>query len=479
LVVVSALVVLRSLVFALYEQAYFDSDQAIVGLMAKHLSEGRALPLFFYGQPFMLAVEAWWAVPFFWIGGPTVGALRASLIATNLAAAILLIAGLVRWGGLRPALAGMATLFFTFAPPFTSAHLVEAQGGNVEPLFWVPLLWFVRARPIVFGALLAVAYLNREFAIFAMPVLVASDLLARRLFTRETIRHWLLAAVAFLVVFDLVQSLKPYADLNGPGTRGELYGGFAQSQFVNLTTRMEVKFTGLATRTATFGRDLLPALIGGRRVEEPYARQGREWMFYPLAIGLAAIALRLGVLLMRRQARVPAGQVPFAWYLTAVGLVASASVVLVRPIDPGATRYLLLSLFIPIGLVALVLALEPRRWIRSAVVAGMIAWAGFSAIDHVRQVSRYRRGEEPNTLRTLADTLVARGITITDAPYWRAYKITFLAREQVKVASTDFIRIDEYQRLANAQGDKLRRLSEQPCDGGEEIAAGWYLCGGK
>jgi len=43
----SALIVLRSVVFLQYEQADFDADQAIVGLMAKHLSEGRAWPLFF------------------------------------------------------------------------------------------------------------------------------------------------------------------------------------------------------------------------------------------------------------------------------------------------------------------------------------------------------------------------------------------------------------------------------------------------
>ena len=41
----SALVIARSLVFTLFEQAHFDSDQAIVGLMAKHLSEGRAFPV--------------------------------------------------------------------------------------------------------------------------------------------------------------------------------------------------------------------------------------------------------------------------------------------------------------------------------------------------------------------------------------------------------------------------------------------------
>src|SRR5215467_8029876 len=55
-----------------FEQFDFDSDQAIVGLMAKHLAEGRTFPLFFYGQNYMLGVEAWIAAPFVWAGGATV-----------------------------------------------------------------------------------------------------------------------------------------------------------------------------------------------------------------------------------------------------------------------------------------------------------------------------------------------------------------------------------------------------------------------
>ena len=38
------LVVARSLVFVIYPESYFDSDQAVFGLMAKHLVEGRAFP---------------------------------------------------------------------------------------------------------------------------------------------------------------------------------------------------------------------------------------------------------------------------------------------------------------------------------------------------------------------------------------------------------------------------------------------------
>ena len=53
---IAGLVVLRSLVFVCWPASHFDSDQAVTGLMAKHLSELRAFPVFWYGQTYMLGV---------------------------------------------------------------------------------------------------------------------------------------------------------------------------------------------------------------------------------------------------------------------------------------------------------------------------------------------------------------------------------------------------------------------------------------
>jgi hypothetical protein len=66
---VFTIVLARSAVFLISPESYFDSDQAIVGLMAKHLSELRAFPVFLYGQTYMLGVEAWLAAPLFLIFG--------------------------------------------------------------------------------------------------------------------------------------------------------------------------------------------------------------------------------------------------------------------------------------------------------------------------------------------------------------------------------------------------------------------------
>ena len=92
----AGLVLLRSAVFVFFD-AVFDSDQAIVGLMAKHLSDGRTFPVFTYGQDYQLAIEAWIAAPLFWLFGPSVVALKLPLLAINIMLAVLLIALLERW----------------------------------------------------------------------------------------------------------------------------------------------------------------------------------------------------------------------------------------------------------------------------------------------------------------------------------------------------------------------------------------------
>src|SRR6185503_18233643 len=85
-----AIVAMRSAIFLLRPETYFDSDQAIVGLMAKHLAEGRAFPVFLYGQTYMLGVEAWLAAPLFAIFGASASVLKLPLLAMNVAIAVLL-----------------------------------------------------------------------------------------------------------------------------------------------------------------------------------------------------------------------------------------------------------------------------------------------------------------------------------------------------------------------------------------------------
>jgi hypothetical protein len=481
--VACCLVVLRSAVYVVYEHSYFDSDQAIPGLMAKHLVEGRAFPLFLYGQTYMLAVDAWVAAPFIWALGPTVAALRSSLVFTNLVTVALLIVALVRWCGLRPFAALAASLFYAFAPPLTSAFLVEA-GANAPPFLWVILLWMLRDRPLWFGAVFALGFLNREFTAYVVPVLLVLQAWNGTLFRSETLRNWLLAAAVGAAMWQGIQALKPYSDMMGPGTRGSLIRGYGGSQLGNLAERAELIVSDLPKRTHAMLTVHLPRLYGARFVQDPTTAQGRDWIYWPLAIGLTLAfgrAVWLAVTTRSSIRRNTGGPAPpdgpgtaMAWYFLGIGLIAAMAYIATRDATGTVDRYLLLALYIPIGIAALFLATEPRVWLRRAFVGLLLVWSACSAVDHARLAARYWRGE-PNEIRAIADALVARGQHVAISSYWRAYKITYIAEERVKVAANDFVRIDEYQGLANAEGDKLIEIRETPCPGGEQVGV-WFLC---
>ena len=127
-------VVLRSIVFVFWEQSFFDSDQAITGLMAKHLIEGRAFPVFFYGQNHMLGVDAYLAAPVFAVAGVSVTTLKLPLLVLNIGVALLLLRTLERDVGLRPYLALVPVLFFALPSPAAASEMLAPYGGALPRL---------------------------------------------------------------------------------------------------------------------------------------------------------------------------------------------------------------------------------------------------------------------------------------------------------------------------------------------------------
>ena len=462
---VVVLVLFRSLPFALYEQIQFDSDQAIFGLMAKHLSEGRAFPLFMYGNEYLLAVEAWLAAPWFLVAPPTLLTLSLSLILVNIATALLIVFALERWASLTPWQAFAAAVFFIVPPPIVAGDFVSVSGGNVEPFLYITALWLLRHRPFWSGAVLAVGFLQREFTVYAVPILLLSDLLARRLFTRARIAHWLIAAVTCIAVWEGIQALQPYADLMGPGTSGQLLRGFAGSQIGNLMSRVNVDRSTLSARAHDVVTVHMPHILGSDAFEARL-RRPRPLMSWLLVVVMLAAAVRL-VLLARSSKHAP-----FAWFVLGVGILATVMFALTHPVNHEYARYGLLALFIPVGLSGALLALEPHPLIRRLWVAAAIAWALITSLDTARLYTRYA-GAPPSDYRILASALLGRDVRTASAPYWTAYVVTFMTGERVKIASTDFVRIEQYQRLA-AENPSTVFISEQPCAG--DHVARWYVC---
>jgi hypothetical protein len=339
-------------------------------------------------------------------------------------------------------------------------------------LLYVPLLWVLRARPLWFGLVLAVGVLNREFTIYAVPILLLGDFWEGTLWRAARVREWMLIAVVALAAWQTIQALKPHSDMMGPGTRGSLVGGDAGSQLGNVGERVALAPAEWPHRLRVMVWEDLPVLFGVSPRPDAPTIEGHRWMYWPLFGGLFAMLLR-SVWLAR--SRAVATRAAFGWYLFGVGALSVLAYVATRPAEGMVPRYLLLSIYVPVGIVAIYLATEPRRLLTAMAVCVILLWSGVTATDTVAQWAHFKRGLEPNETRVLAQALEARGIRVAEAGYWRAYKVTFLAQERVKIASTEIIRITEYQQLAREAGAGLVRIGEQPCPGGERVSL-WYLC---
>ena len=480
-----ALTLLRSAVLVLFEGSKFDSDQALIGLMAAHLVEGRALPIFTYGQPYMLGLEAWMAAPFFLVGGATVQMLKAPLLVVNIAIAVLLPLALERACKLRPAAALLPALFFVLAPPGTVGLFLEASGGNVEPFLYVVILWISRRHPLVFGAVLAIGILQREFTVYALGGLAVLGLADGSLFDRRQWRAVFQGGVAFAAVWQVVYLLKAFSNIDGPGTSVEFGALRPESNVVALVSRTCFDASNLTSGLSLVVSSHLPDLLGlATRDMESYGiistlHQGPGWLGPMLGVAFVLALGRVTWILLAGGLRPWQPPLRFATYLFLVGAQSAAAYAVLRcgAIDIGTMRYSLLTLFGAVGLSALFLVVEPRRWVKATGAAVILLWAGASLSDHLRLGSEYLFHRPANLRRVLADDLVRHGVRFAYADFWDAYSTVFLTGERVIVASTSVVFLREYQWLVDERADEavwIRR--RQPCRGGRRVVEDTYVC---
>src|SRR5579885_2396331 len=65
-------------------QGFIDGDEAVVGIQAQHILRGE-LPVYYYGQPYMGSLEAYFIALIFALVGPSTWAMRAEPILLSLA----------------------------------------------------------------------------------------------------------------------------------------------------------------------------------------------------------------------------------------------------------------------------------------------------------------------------------------------------------------------------------------------------------
>jgi hypothetical protein len=473
------IVFVRCFVFLFYEQADFDSDQAVMGLMAKHISELRAFPLFQYALDYVLVVEAYLAAPFVWVAGATVTSLKTPLFLMNCLTEALLIGLFVQTLALRPLLAGVATIPFLIPPAVTSAGLVEALGGNIEVFVYVLLLWLTRRRPVVFGLVFGLGFLNREFTAYGLSSLLLIEAFDRSLFTRANVTAKLVSGLCAVAVWDLVRAAKPLADAFGPGSTLTTAGGDAGNLAVMAgffcwdagPDRWMANLGALVTFALPLLYGALPFELARGGVNSVSA-QGASGSWVLIGGVLVFVALRT-VFLRRRPLPGPEDVDPrFCWYLILVAAQAAVVYALSRCGDLAVAhlRYFLLALLAPVGLLALFFASERSRGLKSAIVAFVCGWGVLTGWSNGALVVEYARTPPLNSERLMADYLLKHDIRFGRAGYWDSYVIDFLTREQVVIAPHGFLRIEEYENKVRAHEQEAVFISREPCPGSVQVA---------
>jgi hypothetical protein len=425
----------------------------------------------------MLGVQSWLAVPFFWIGGPTVAMLRSPLVLLNLSVALGFIWFLWRQG-LRPRLALLAALPVIAFTPAKAMEFGFAYGAGIEPIGYALILWLLRNRPLAFGAVLGFGTLHREFVFLALPALAIASVRHRPFWTLSSL-GW--RAAGFAIVWIVVDILKRNVNFYGPPGGTFIAGSvtLGASTFAQWLSFDVPSYLARTRELLTWG---IPEMMGAhvyplRRYSIPSALEFGS-VIAALALG-AAVVVAIGRVVWSRRAPLPTEWRRFVWYLTALVVANILIYGLNSGILVGLPPPLRYAIFAPLVFVALFatffLVERSRAWL-AVVGLALGVWAAGNIIDNGRLAVEFVKAPPPRPHREMADYLMSRGIGYAKARYWDAYMIAFYSRERVIVASTETIRISAYQAEFDRHVNEAVSLPRVPCEGGPQVAA-WCVIG--
>ena len=479
LAIAVTLTLARSTIFVAWPASYFDSDQAIFGLMAKHLAELRAFPLFMYGQSYILGVEAWMAAPLFALFGASAAALKMPLLVMNAAIVWLLLRTFERETGLRPLAAAAASLPFILPAVAMAAVYVEPSGGNLEPYLYVLLIWILRDRPIAAGVVFAIGFLQREFTLYGLAALVAIEAIDRRLFTWTGLKTRASMLGVSAAAWIAVQGLRRLSSGSGPGTSiDQLHG--ASNNILELVTRTcfspATAATGIGRLFSLHWPEMLgtaPYPLSAFAIESTghQGMAGSSWLPATFA-GICIVGAAAGSL--GSHAKIPR----FPLYLVLVGLLSGAGYVFGRcgEINFFGMRYELLSVLGIVGLAAWFLASRPPKVLLTAWGVILAGWLAVLVVPHVRLAREYTTAAPTPAKVQLIGALESNGVRYGTSDYWIAYYVSFLTNERIILASEDPNRLRTYSRIVDEHSGEAVRILRRPCAGGVDLIRGVYRC---
>ncbi len=480
LVAAAALVAFRALPYVWWPTVDLDADQAVVGLMAKHVSEFRALPVYQYGLPYVLMVSAYFTAPFMWVLGPTPVALKLPVLLINAAVGCATVRAIVR-AGVAPAAAFTLALPVLLPAPVAGAGLMDALGMTVEPLLFVLALWFTRHSPLAFGVLAAVGFHVREFVAYGAAAALAISVVSGDALSGRGRRHWMFATVAALGTAAMISGIARFASVRGPGTwlASDLEGniGTLGAAFCFAPAHATANLGMLATSYLGVLLGPVPMPLSSAAVHSAVA-QGLPWA-WPV-IGGVLLVLSLRTAGAWRQLWAARGEplVQLGTFLTLVGAQAVLVYAISRcgELSVLTIRYALLGVFLPTGLGLLAWAAAPMRPWRAVLATTLVALALLNGWPHARLWREQATSFTPPNRMQLAIALEAQGIRYARSDYWTAYYVDFVSQERVIVGADTLSRIDIYEHALAQHADDVVRIATRPCGQAPPIVPGFYIC---
>jgi 4-amino-4-deoxy-L-arabinose transferase-like glycosyltransferase len=401
---------------------YLDSDEAVPGLMARHLLHGE-FPTFYWGQPYGGTPEVALTAALFGVAGSSTTALRLVPIA------LYGVAGLVLWRigrrtiGERAAV--VAALLFWIWPAYFVWRSTREYGYYgvllLAGLLVVLLAMRLRERPgAVDAALLGAVF---GFGWWTSPQIVLVALPALVWLAWRQPRIWRYAP---LIVLTACLAAAPWLVWNSGRHWGSLhpYGGPPSSYGFRLAGFFVDALPSTLGLRVLFVRDWLPAPVLG------------EILFISLCIVLLAVLLRwrssLELLLVIL--------LPFPFIYASSPFTGDR-------IEP---RYLVLLA----PLLALLVAPLLTNLRVAAVALAAALGLTVVALVRLRDSGGIAPGapdiRAPVELGPLVRALERHHVTRAWANYWVAYRITFQTDERIIAAPTDGARYPRYNALISA-----------------------------
>jgi 4-amino-4-deoxy-L-arabinose transferase-like glycosyltransferase len=421
--------------------ATFHSDEAIVGLMARHITQGLPIPTFFYGQSYMGSLDSLLVSLVFRVAGEGVLGIRLVQMALYLGVLITAMLLASRLFADRRVTMGVGLLLAVGSPLFT-LYTTISLGGYGEVLLLGNLLlllgWELRQQPDSWwrwgaaGALLGMGWwTNALIVVYVLPVgLFLLPVIVRR----RPLGGLLLAGVLFMLgsapwwLYNLNHQWESVRFLLGG------FGGVAQQERMSIPDKLiGLLFIGL------------PGVVGARL---PAASTAWSPLGWGVLIGWLVLILASGVKALRARGR-DALAPRYLWLL----LLGFCALFLLSSFGADATGRYLLPLIVP---TTILLVAQVRVRLGVVVIVGLAAWHMAGVVTAMRAPTGLTPQFDavtdiPNTDdEAFMAFLQQEGLTRGYATYWVSFRLAFLSGETLIFAP----RLPYKADLSPAGGDR-------------------------